>query len=207
MLSLSSSQTRRNKPFSTAHVNYGYGKKETQIMNIACPNCGFERDQSLNGLVKQVVCPACGKKYKRTTIKEVDGKNKTFCMILFLMMILATGLVMGRDLNAGWFGPSNYEECILESMKGVTGDVAARQIAQACRKKFPNSPADDKKPKRRFFSWEKKLSEYNLSQISGNAGPGYGNYFSGNMYNGNTDITITQVTIRISTPMGARTYV
>lgn len=38
---------------------------------------------------------------------------------------------------AGWFGPSNYEECILEKMKDAKSSVAAAAIADACRKKFP----------------------------------------------------------------------
>jgi hypothetical protein len=39
--------------------------------------------------------------------------------------------------NAGFFGPNNYEECVLDNMKGVTSDQAARAIQQACREKFP----------------------------------------------------------------------
>lgn len=39
--------------------------------------------------------------------------------------------------NAGLFEPSDYHECIMESMKGVTNDVAARVIASSCREKFP----------------------------------------------------------------------
>lgn len=38
---------------------------------------------------------------------------------------------------SGLFGPSNYEECVLENMKGVVSDQAARQIAHACYEKFP----------------------------------------------------------------------
>lgn len=33
--------------------------------------------------------------------------------------------------------PGNYDDCILENMKGVSSDVAARNIRRACRKKFP----------------------------------------------------------------------
>ena len=35
------------------------------------------------------------------------------------------------------FGPNNYEECILESMKGVGSDQAAGAIQRACRTQFP----------------------------------------------------------------------
>ncbi len=39
---------------------------------------------------------------------------------------------------AGLFGPSNAEECILEEMKGVKSDQAARAVMYACEKKFPS---------------------------------------------------------------------
>ena len=38
---------------------------------------------------------------------------------------------------AGLFGPSNYDECILENMKGVGDKYAAGAIMRACRSKFP----------------------------------------------------------------------
>jgi hypothetical protein len=38
---------------------------------------------------------------------------------------------------AGWFGPSTYEECVLENIKDVKGERAATLLAQVCRKKFP----------------------------------------------------------------------
>ncbi len=41
---------------------------------------------------------------------------------------------------AGWFGPDNYEECVLENMKGVTSNTAAAAIAKACDAKFPKPP-------------------------------------------------------------------
>ena len=43
---------------------------------------------------------------------------------------------------AGLFGPSNYDECITESMKGVSSDVAARAIIESCRNLFPESRSD-----------------------------------------------------------------
>lgn len=39
--------------------------------------------------------------------------------------------------QAGWLGPSDYDECILKHMKGVTSDVAAKLIRRSCREKFP----------------------------------------------------------------------
>jgi hypothetical protein len=33
--------------------------------------------------------------------------------------------------------PRNYDDCILENMKGVSNDIVARDIRNACRRKFP----------------------------------------------------------------------
>ncbi|MCM2341668.1 hypothetical protein [Rhodoferax sp.] len=43
--------------------------------------------------------------------------------------------------TAGLFGPSNFEECILDGMKNVKSDQAARMITVACRQKFPQKSA------------------------------------------------------------------
>ena len=36
-------------------------------------------------------------------------------------------------------GQQNYEDCILNNMKGVQSDIAAQAILDACRSKFPNA--------------------------------------------------------------------
>lgn len=85
---------------------------------------------------------------------------------------------------AGWFGQSNYDECVLESMKGVTSDVAAGAIMRSCRDKFPEKrPSDSEVP----------LSVVN--QLDGRAGMTNYGYFKGNLYNGNKEWTITQITV------------
>ena len=47
-------------------------------------------------------------------------------------------------VNAGVFGPATYEDCILENMKGVTSNLAAAEIRQACRAKFPKKCSEIK---------------------------------------------------------------
>lgn len=42
--------------------------------------------------------------------------------------------------NAGWFGPSNYEECVIDGMKSVKNSVAANAIKSACSTKFTTNP-------------------------------------------------------------------
>ncbi len=45
----------------------------------------------------------------------------------------------------GWFGPSNYFECILDKMPGVKNDTAANAVIRLCRNKFPDRSKVKKK--------------------------------------------------------------
>jgi len=53
--------------------------------------------------------------------------------------LLVFVLVCPAAAHAGWFGPSNYQDCILENMKGVTDRTAAIAIEYACATKFPDT--------------------------------------------------------------------
>jgi len=55
---------------------------------------------------------------------------------IYSVLILAVLLYPGIG-RTGLFGPSNYDQCITESMKGVSSDVAARAIISSCRNQFP----------------------------------------------------------------------
>lgn len=110
---------------------------------------------------------------------------------LFLAMLLP-GL-------AGSAAPGDYDECILESMKGVKSDLAARSIIMSCRNRFPD------KPKRKLES--RALSFNEMLQITGKArfwGSSLGDDFSGRIYNGNSDITVSEITIQITTIIGGK---
>jgi hypothetical protein len=56
--------------------------------------------------------------------------------LVYATLILTVILYPGTG-RAGLFGPSNYDQCITESMKGVSSDVAARAIISSCRNQFP----------------------------------------------------------------------
>ena len=60
-----------------------------------------------------------------------------------LFTVICLFILMPIPAMGGWFGPNNYEECILENMKGVTSDEAAREIKRACRSKFPHKTVKD----------------------------------------------------------------
>jgi hypothetical protein len=61
--------------------------------------------------------------------------------------------------NAGLFGPSNFEECILDQMKGIKSDTAANAVTYACRAKFPPKEVPKVEQKRdglpRIDIWDK----------------------------------------------------
>ena len=57
--------------------------------------------------------------------------------LLLLPLVLFCPPVSQADPGA----PSNYDECIIDAMKGVSSDVAARAIMESCRNLYPDAPA------------------------------------------------------------------
>lgn len=116
--------------------------------------------------------------------------------------VLVSGLLfIVSDSFAGWFGPSNYDQCILDGMKGITSDVAARSVRSACGREFPSKTVKVKL---------RELSQSELKKLDGRSETSYG-FFKGSLYNGNSGVTLEQVTISITTKSKAgkvlRTYV
>lgn len=89
--------------------------------------------------------------------------------------------------TAGLFGPSTYDECITDAMKGVTSDVAARAIIKACRERFPPPPP----PPIRALTSEELA---NL-RITGLKLPGG---LMGTLYNDNTKTTVTRAVLAVT---------
>lgn len=102
-------------------------------------------------------------------------------------LIFSVIIVIPTTSFAGLFGPSNFDECIIESMKGVTSDTAALAIATACRRKFPGK-AQQKTV---------EVPEAVVGQLNGNASMSADGFFGGTAYNGNDNWCITQFTILI----------
>ena len=55
---------------------------------------------------------------------------------ILAVVVISSGMCASAAV-AGIFGPSNYAECITESMQGVTSDTAAKIIMSACLEQFP----------------------------------------------------------------------
>jgi hypothetical protein len=51
-------------------------------------------------------------------------------------LIAAILLVVSVMAYAGWFGPSNYEDCVLDGMKSAKSATSANAVVAACYKKF-----------------------------------------------------------------------
>lgn len=62
-------------------------------------------------------------------------KNKA---VIWKSIFIAT-LFVNAQANASLFGPKNFEDCILDGMKGVNNDTAANAVIYSCRQKFPNT--------------------------------------------------------------------
>jgi len=104
-----------------------------------------------------------------------------------LIAIFALVLLIPPDLSARSLpDPDSYDQCVLESTKGITGNKGAEIARRACREKFPG---------RKFHDAE--LAPEALGKLIIHAGFGYG-IFSGSIYNGNSDYTVTQITILLA---------
>lgn len=41
------------------------------------------------------------------------------------------------QVNAGWFSPDNYWECLLKNMKSVQSDTIAEEVVSSCKDEYP----------------------------------------------------------------------
>lgn len=142
----------------------------------------------MEGFETYILSSGRGEPHRRTPLL---GKQKEMIMyrkILYLYMCVF--IMAPTSAFPGWFGPSDYDECIIEGMKGVQSDIAARLVRQSCLKKFP--PQKSQKAK------SEEIPQDSKENLTGHAGLGSPGYFSGNIYNGNSDWTVTELIINIS---------
>ena len=80
------------------------------------------------------------------------NRNQTLAITLCSLACLGYST---RSANAGWFGPSNYDECVLEKMKGQKWFMApldTLKLSRQLRERAHTTGAD------RDFSAEGDLS-------------------------------------------------
>ncbi len=106
-------------------------------------------------------------------------------LILFAVALLISPGQSGANQTA----PVNYAQCV-KAAKKAAGNTAASEAARSCLEKFPGKAPEDE-----------NLTAEALGKLDADGGSGYG-IFSGSIYNGNSDYTVTQVTLLL-TPIPA----
>ena len=62
--------------------------------------------------------------------------NLVYTAVVFTFLCI--GLTLPSESSAqGFFGPKDYDDCILQNMRGVTSDTAAGLVHRSCLSKFP----------------------------------------------------------------------
>lgn len=112
-----------------------------------------------------------------------------FISLAFLFAVL----IFSPFATAGLFSASTYDDCIIDSMKGVTSDVAAKAIKESCKKKFP---APEDMPLASNTLTQKEIGKLRMEcNFLTHSMP---NTFGCHAYNGNPDFIITEITIGFS---------
>ena len=101
-------------------------------------------------------------------------------------LVATLGLVTGCEDTK----PKSLEDCLIQGLKGVTSDQAAKTITYACTQKFP-------KPEKAAMA----LDYTALAKLKAEFRPIGGTMLDGSLYNGNQDLQLStvNVSVRVST--------
>ena len=122
------------------------------------------------------------------------------------LLVLAVFMFPG----VGQAVPSNYDECILESMKGVSSDVAAQAIISSCRNLYPEqqevaaqventvpqADAPIPQPVPVATGPGRSLTAAELDKLSARI-KAFGSSYTATIQNKNEKLTVTEVTIAV----------
>ena len=140
-----------------------------------------------------------------------------FLIVPMVLLSAGPGRADGADF-------ASYDECILESLKGVSSDIAANAIIASCRSKFPDSapvaapavqpeaaqvrePAPEPKPAP-VAGPSRELTQEELRNLKATLF-GFTTRYTVTFENFNEDIAITEVTIAVwddFDPRGLKKY-
>ena len=105
-----------------------------------------------------------------------------------LAVCVSTLYLFSFDANALIFGPSNYEDCVLENLKNTKTELGIQTVYVMCREKFPekkqgNSQNEIPKPCYLFWNglkttiiqnepkdWRKTYAQYEISRYGASVG-------------------------------------
>ena len=110
----------------------------------------------------------------------METKYRAIVALFSVVLLISPGQSIANQT-----GPANYVQCIK-----AAGNMAGSEVARSCFEKFPGKVPEDE-----------DLATEALGKLDTDGGFGYG-IFSGSIYNGNSDYTVTQVTILL-TPIPA----
>ena len=112
-------------------------------------------------------------------------KKKAKGTFLPLAILASIIFISPVQSDASPTGLSDFTHCLKESRKSL-GSTSVQEISRICREQFPK-----KRPK------DRDLPPDVLNRLDADGGPAYGT-FSGSLFNGNADYTITQVTLHLT---------
>ena len=90
--------------------------------------------------------------------------------------------------------PSNYDDCILKYVKNGMDRTAVAAIMRSCKVKFPSGSNSQSQTLD-----NRALAGSELNLLTGRAGLVGGRFYSVSLYNGNTNLTVTEVEITVTT--------
>jgi hypothetical protein len=110
----------------------------------------------------------------------------------FLSVVVATSGALASDSH----------DCVLQHMKGVGSDLAARAIVSACEDRALSGDSSDQ--------IAQAFTEEHLGRLTGRASGSLGT-FSGTLYNGNDELAVSEVVFLLTmmqgeTPLSTRPY-
>ncbi len=112
--------------------------------------------------------------YSKGAHRNMTSSRRCWGMKMSVIFAALFAVGLCSQASAGIFGPNSYEECIEESLKGVSSDVAARALIINCRKKFPTEKERKKIEYDKYIENNKRsahrLYDYDaIRDVSGNA--------------------------------------
>lgn len=102
-----------------------------------------------------------------------------------------TALLVLLALGACTAEPTTYDDCILQKVKAGMDKTVAATIAGACRSKFPKSSRSSSLMPLPPDAARKIDGRFGISNFGG----------SGNIYNGNVDWIVEEITILVADPV------
>lgn len=105
------------------------------------------------------------------------------------ILLLSSLLVFAITAHA-----DEYDDCILKGMKGVSSDVGARLVAEACRNKVDEPKRAKQRAKRERFGSKLNESEYKIGNSYMSSG---GGYISLTLQNTSSSKTLTYVELTV----------